>query len=510
MIVVGLEINNQLSTDNQKQTTMFKNWLKIAFINYKNNWLSTLINVFGLSLGLCIFLLVFINWQDEKSYEEWVPNKENVYMVEFEVDKNAYNSVVNYPFLIQSKIQFPEIENYSVINNWTDSKEKLVVEGRSTYTQPIFATEDFFKVLQYEKVAGSYENIFIDDNSIALSEDVAKQLFGDSYLSSIGKTIISDGNGNKYVLQAIYKLPPSELKSVFRPGYVIRQPYIDQNKEYWTNYSYMAFFRLKPGTDVQALEKKLSKLQFENENIAAKKYGWSNGYETKAHLTKIRDIKLDAKSSGIDKGDKTSMQILLSLSALLLILSCINLINLKIAQSSQRAKEVGVRKAIGSSKSRLVYQFLIENFIICILAYVFAFTIVEFLLPMYNEFLGKEIVLNDYKVFIGSAFLLIFIAFLSGIIPSLYLANFKPINTLKGNFARSRHGIWLRNSILCLQLLISSFFIICSLIINSQVNYMMNKDLASKEIRCIKLVLIKPITTKSILILKSMSFRSQN
>lgn len=478
-----LLLDFHLPTSHQKlfityqSSIMLKNWLKIAFINYRKNWLSTIINILGLSVGLCVFLLIFIHWQDEKSYEEWIPNKENIYMVEFQVDKSAYNPVVNYPFLIHSKINFPEIENYSIVNNWPELKQKLIADGKSTFTQPIFVSEDFFKVFQYEKLAGSYKNIFADDSSIAISEDVAKQLFGDDYLNAIGKTIISDSDNEKFVLQAIYKLPSEDEKSVFRPGFLIRQPFLNGNKEQWTNYSYIGFFKLKPGTDVQQLEKKLSDLQFSQEKISAKKYGWDIGFETKALLTNVKNIKLDAKSSGIDKGDKKSLQILMSLSSLLLILSCINLINLKTAQASQRAKEVGVRKVIGSTKSKLILQFLLETFMICLVAYILAFAIVELTLPFYNKFLGKSIKLNDYRIFAGSGIILILIAFLSGIIPSLYLSNFKPINTLKGNFSRSKHGIWLRNSILGLQLMISSFFIICSLIINTQVNYMMKKDL---------------------------------
>ena len=146
------------------------------------------------------------------------------------------------------------------------------------------------------------------------------------------------------------------------------------------------------------------------------------------------------------------------------------------AQASQRAKEVGVRKAIGSSKSKIIAQFLLENLIICVAAYIIAFASIELLLPSYNKFLGKQIQLNDYRIFIYSGVLLLVFALISGLIPAMYLSNFKPINTLKGNFARSKSGVWLRNTILSLQLIISSFFIICSLIIHTQVKYMMNKN----------------------------------
>uniref|UniRef100_A0AAU6WVY2 FtsX-like permease family protein n=1 Tax=Chryseobacterium endophyticum TaxID=1854762 RepID=A0AAU6WVY2_9FLAO len=195
------------------------------------------------------------------------------------------------------------------------------------------------------------------------------------------------------------------------------------------------------------------------------------------YLTPINKMKLDARSDGISKGDKKSIMILMGLSVLILALSGINLINLKTAQASQRAKEVGVRKVVGSSKTALVLQFLLETFMICLVAYVVAFAMVELLLPSYNKFLSKDIKLIDPNLFVYTGLLLIVFSLISGLIPALYLSNFKPINTLKGNFARSKNGVWLRNGILTLQLIISSFFIICSLIIHTQVRYMMNKDL---------------------------------
>jgi len=128
----------------------------------------------------------------------------------------------------------------------------------------------------------------------------------------------------------------------------------------------------------------------------------------------------------------------------------------------------------------LILQFLMETFIICVTAYILAFAMVELLLPSYNKFLGKEIKLDNGQLFIYTGLLLIVFSLISGLIPALYLSNFKPINTLKGNFSGSRQGVWLRNSILTLQLIISSFFIICSLIIHTQVRYMTGKDLGFK------------------------------
>ncbi len=470
---------------------MLKNWLKIAFINYGKNWLSTIINILGLSVGLCVFLLIFIHWQDEKSYENWIPNKENIYLVEN--SNAAFGKLItsSYPELAVSTEKFNEIENFAIVNLWKDYKIRLISGGKSVFTTNAKVTDDFFEFFPYEKVAGDLKNAVNGDGKIAISEETAKVLFGDDYNNCIGRKLQLDDSENKsYVVSAVYKLPNSN--TVFRPGFVMKHPnFLNKNKydDQWTNYSYVGYFKLKPGTDVQDLERKLSNLLWENEKITMIKWGEKidEKNKSKVSLTPISKMKLDAKSEGVDKGDKKSIMILLSLSGLILLLSGINLINLKTAQASQRAKEVGIRKVVGSTKSKLILQFLIETFMICLVAYIIAFAMVELLLPSYNKFLGKDIKLDNGQIFIYTGLLLLIFLLISGLIPAIYLSNFKPINTLKGNFARSRQGVWLRNSILTLQLIISSFFIICSLIIHTQVGYMMKKDLGFKGNQVIRI-----------------------
>ena len=470
---------------------MLKNWLKIAFINYRKNWLSTIINILGLSVGLCVFLLIFIHWQDEKSYEQHNPNKDNIYLVENKNGDFGTMVVSSYPELTVSKEKFSEIEDYTIANIWGGYKVRLMAGDKSAFVTSCRASDSVFDFFPFEKVAGSFKNAISDKSKVALSEETAKALFGDEYKNCVGKTVILDEpNAKPIVVTAVYKNP--EANSVFKPGFIMRNQGLEGNgnaNKQWTNYSYVGYFKLKPGTDVKNLEKKLSDLMAEQEKIATESWGEKYDATKKAEvfLTPLRKMKLDAKSEGVSKGDKKSIMILLSLSALILLLSGINLINLKTAQASQRAKEVGVRKVVGSTKSKLVLQFLLETFMICFVAYIVAFAMVEFLLPNFNKFLSKEIKLNDPNLFIYTGLLLIAFSLISGLIPALYLSNFKPINTLKGNFARSKSGVFLRNSILTLQLIISSFFIICSLIIHTQVKYMMNKDLGFKGDQAIQI-----------------------
>ncbi|MCW3168006.1 ABC transporter permease [Chryseobacterium sp. 09-1422] len=463
---------------------MIKNWLKIAFINYRNNWLSTIINILGLSVGLCVFLLIYIHWQDEKSYEQHNANKDNIFLVENKNGDFGTMVVSSFPELSVSKEKFSEIEDYTIANIWGGYKVRLMTADKSAFVTSCRASDSVFDFFPFEKIAGSFKNAISDKSKIAISEETAKTLFGDEYKNCVGKTVSLDGpNTEPMVVTAVYKNP--DANSVFKAGFIMRNQGLEGNgnaNTQWTNYSYVGYFKLKQGTDVKDLEKKLSALMAEQEKIAAE--GWGEKYDAtkkaEVSLTPISKMKLDAKSEGVSKGDKKSIMILLSLSALILLLSGINLINLKTAQASQRAKEVGVRKVVGSTRSKLILQFLLETFIICFVAYIIAFAMVELLLPGYNKFLNKEIKLNDHNLFVYTGLLLIVFSLISGLIPALYLSNFKPINTLKGNFARSKSGVWLRNSILTLQLIISSFFIICSLIIHLQVSYMTSKDLGFK------------------------------
>lgn len=189
---------------------------------------------------------------------------------------------------------------------------------------------------------------------------------------------------------------------------------------------------MKPNTDITKLEEKLSKWDDDNERADRSKYGWADDRDPiKVHLTNVRDMKLKAKGSGIMKGDQKSIIILMTLAGLILVLSGINFINLNTAQASQRAKEVGVRKALGSSKGKLVMQFLLEAFIVYITAFIISLVLLELLLSVYGRFLKKEIRVEGIHVYLYTFLIIITFAFFSGIIPALYLSILSLFKRLK-------------------------------------------------------------------------------
>ncbi|KFF23687.1 ABC transporter permease [Chryseobacterium vrystaatense] len=459
---------------------MLNNWLKIAFINYKKNWLSTAINLFGLTVGLTGFMLILMHWNDEESFEKWNPKKDSIYYFQsYHKKENDYGNNIAVPMAKRAKEVIPGVEDY-VLFNGSGIGLKMTTKYKTFYQQEgMTATESFFNFFPFKLVSGTYKNALKGEGVIALSTVAAKNLFGTTNVA--GESVKFDGKN--YVVTAVYELPKEN--SQIKPEFIINPvEQIKNDEKNWGNFNYGCFFMLKPGTDLSVLQQKFlkdifeyrAKLDKDSEGMTPQQYLDMYG-PTDSVFTPLDEVKLHAKASWFGTPDFKTIMILFTLSVLIVVLSAINFINLKTAQASQRAKEIGVRKAIGSTRSNLIVQFLLETFVICIASYLLSLALTEILLPGFNKFFGKEMKMDDWHIYFYSFVMVIMVTVISGLIPAMYLSNFKAIETLKGNFARSKHGIWLRNGILTLQLIISSFFIIGGLIVNQQVKHMMNKDL---------------------------------
>ncbi|RQO33751.1 antibiotic ABC transporter permease [Chryseobacterium sp. KBW03] len=459
---------------------MINNWLKIAFVNYKKNWLSTLINLFGLTIGLTGFMLILMHWNDEESFEKWNPKKDQIYYFQtYHKSENSYGNNISIPMARRAKEVIPGVEDY-VLFNGSGIGVKMTTKVKTVFQKDgMTSTESFFKFFPFKLVAGSYKDALKGESVIALSTDAAKNLFGK--INAAGESVKFDNKN--YVVTAVYELPKDN--SQIKPEFIINPvEQIKSDEKNWGNFNYGSFFMLKKGTDPKVVQQKFIKDIFEYRASLDKDAAGMTIQQyldlygpTDSLLTRLDEIKLHTKTSWFGNPDFKTLMILFTLSVLIVVLSAINFINLKTAQASQRAKEIGVRKAIGSTRSNLVLQFLMETFVICIASYLLSLALTELLLPSFNKFYDKEMKMNDWHIYFYSFVMVIMVTLISGLIPATYLANFKAIETLKGNFARSKHGVWLRNGILTLQLVISSFFIIGGLIVNQQVKYMMNKDL---------------------------------
>ncbi|WP_027388830.1 ABC transporter permease [Chryseobacterium gregarium] len=459
---------------------MLNNWLKIAFINYKKNWLSTIINLFGLTIGLTGFMLILMHWNDEESFEKWNPKKDDIYYFQtYNKKENSYGNNISIPIANRAKVVIPGVEDYVLFKS-SGMGFKITTKNRTFYQEGgMNVSDNFFEFFPFKLVDGSYKNALKGGGDIALSTTAAKNLFGKTNVA--GESL--KFNNKNFVVTAVYELPKEN--SQIKPEFLLKPVEPMKNDEnQWGNFSYGCFFMLKKEVDLEQIREKFIKdiflyrasLDKDSSGMTPQQYLDLYG-PTDSLLTPLDEIKLHAKASWFGPVDFKTLMILFTLSVLIVVLSAINFINLKTAQASQRAKEIGVRKAIGSTKLSLVLQFLLETFIICFASYLLSLALTELLLPSFNKFYDKEMKMTDWHIFFYSFAMVITVTVISGLIPAMYLSNFKAIETLKGNFARSKNGIWLRNGILTLQLIISSFFIIGGLIVNQQVKYMMNKDL---------------------------------
>ncbi|SHF94911.1 ABC transporter permease [Flavobacterium defluvii] len=462
---------------------MIFNWFKIFVYHLKQSKLFSLLNVLGLSIGVASVIFAILYWNNEHAYDQWNPKKENVYQVLNIIgstgDTWATSSI---PFGQTCKATIPEIEQICFMNDWYNEavvkyQNKKVIDKKITISD-----NNFFDFFPFPIIKGAKKDILKEKNSVAIAEEQAKLLFNDE--DPIGKSIIY--NDKSYIVKSVYRIvKPSSFEPNYVFGDIIREGDINN----WGNFSYGLMIKIKKGADLAVVSKKIHNVNYVNRTLKdAKESGQTpeqyikeNG-EIKVVLDQLKTLRLHGtKTTGSaspeGKGNLQLIYIMAGLSILILVLSLVNYINLATASAIKRAKEVGVRKIVGASKNQIIAQFIFETAIIVTLSILFALAIVELSLPYYNTFLRKTLTMNGGEFYLQLILIFGLVIILAGIFPAIYISNFETLKVLKGNFSRSKSGIWIRNSMLIFQFGIAAFFIIGALIVNSQVDYMMNKDL---------------------------------
>lgn len=462
---------------------MIFNWFKIFIYHLRQNKLFSFLNVLGLSIGIAGVIFAILYWNNENSYDQWNPEKENVYQVLNIIgatgDTWATSSI---PFGNTCKATIPEIEQICFMNIWYN-ESVIKYENKKLIDKKITVSDhNFFDFFPFPIIKGSKKDILKEKNSVAMSEEQAKLLFNDE--DPIGKTITYENKS--YTVKGVYRLVKP---STFEPNYVFGGVVREDDNNQWGNFNYGFMIKTKKNSDIAVVLKKMHNVNYVNRTLKdAKESGQTpeqyikeNG-EIKIILDQLKMIRLhgtktSGQSSPEGKGNLQLLYIMAGLSVLILVLSLVNYINLATASAIKRAKEVGVRKIVGASKKQIIYQFIFETAIVVTLAILFALAIVELSLPYYNDFLKKNLTMNGGEFYLQLIFIFGLVIILAGIFPAIYISNFETLKVLKGNFSRSKSGIWIRNSMLIFQFGIAAFFIIGALIVNNQVNYMMNKDL---------------------------------
>ncbi|KVV14820.1 ABC transporter permease [Flavobacterium sp. TAB 87] len=460
---------------------MLKNYIKIFIYHLNHNKLFSFLNVFGLAIGIAGLIFSLLYWNDEQSYNDWNPEKDKVYQVLVQLTGMPVFSDCSL-FLRPVLAKDPNVENVVYADSWYQ-KDKIVYKDKKVLVEKIINVEtDFFALFPFKIIKGDAISALKDDSSIAISDAIAKRLFGEE--NPIGKQITC--LDQMFVVRAVYQTPTN---SSIAPDVVMNKMKELIRDNATGLFIFKLLLKVKDPSKIETTRASLEQvynIDFIKREAQQEGFTFEDMANKIGHfevfIEPLSKARLHSVADGYPegRGNYQFLLIMVGLSVLILILSIVNYINLATANAVKRAKEVGVRKVVGASKSTIVIQFILETVLISLLSILLALVIVEITLPYYNDFLNKSLRIMGSQFYLQLILIVVLIVLFAGILPAIYVANFETLKVLKGNFSRSKSGIWLRNGMLIFQFTIATFFIVGSYIVYQQIDYLSNKDLGFK------------------------------
>ncbi|HEX9970498.1 MAG TPA: ABC transporter permease, partial [bacterium] len=454
---------------------MLKNYLKITFRNIAKQKGYSFINITGLALGMALFILIARYIQFEFSFDKFHKNYDRIYRVEYNYDgKGRFIAFSHLPIGAALARDFPEIEQYTRFLNMANGKLLSSRDDRKFAEDQGWWTENsFFDVFSYKLLKGDPKTALAEPNSIVLSEKLAEKYFPDE--EPLGKVMRYDNAIDCKVTGVIENCPTnSHIQYTFLISYptfktIAGNDYFD-NWIHIANYTYVL---LAENTNLEELNTKL--------HDVLKKY-WRDDVEIPVYLKPLAQIHFHSNVLAEigQRGDMSKIFIFSAIGVFILLIACINFMNLSTARSAKRTKEVGMRKVVGANKLNLVNQFLSESILFALLALMLAAVLAEIFLPIFNNIIGRTLTLNFFDNWLLS-FALIGIALIVGLIsgsyPAFYLASFQPATILKSPAFSQSSNSAVRKFLVVFQFAISIILIIGTLIIYRQMHYMRTTDL---------------------------------
>ena len=471
---------------------MIRNFIKMAFRQILRSKGFSVINILGLAVGIasCVLILVYV--RDELSYDRHLGNAENIYRLALDrkyPERTRSYAVTPYSFPGAMKDEFPEIKEavrlFSLGNNTVFLRiEDQLYEEENVLT----ADSTFFSVFNIELLRGDPAKALAQPNGAVLTASTARRFFGDN--DPIGKTIDVPNTENDLVVTGISRDIPENTHFTYDILLSSNAPNFNflQQPNFVNFFSY-AYFVLEDGASPENIEAKMddfvkkyasgdiqrfSGLSY-SEYLAA-----GHGYHY--YLQPLADIHLHSNLEGELRppGSMTTIYIFTTIALFILLIAIINFMNLATAQSTERAKEVGIRKTLGSFRNQLIGQFLTEALTVSLISMLLAIGILFFLIPVFNDVSGKAFTIGRIINLASLPLLLLFSLFvgvLSGSYPALVLSGFDPIAVLKGKLTSTKHGAWLRNGLVVFQFSISIVLIISTIVVYQQLQFVRNKEL---------------------------------
>jgi len=455
---------------------MLKNYFKTAWRGLLKNKAQSTLNIFGLAMGLGIALIIGLWVHHQYSYDKFLPDHKQVY----QVYRNYYGNgdTLTYggtslKLATALRSQIPEIEYVAETDGL--GMHGLMVADRKFYIRGGQVGADFLKMFQYELLVGNANTVLNNPYSIVLTQSTAKALFGTE--DPLNKVVRFD-NKNDLKVTGILKDIPSN--STLQFSYLVPFSYLEATESWvrlarsqgfgWTNFA--TYVKLKPGIPYEQVARKVRNLQ---------------KTETDNSMSMATDILLDPIEhwhlfEKFEKGKAVTgfveyVRIFTTIGILVLLIACINFINLTTARSEKRAREVGVRKAIGSRKTQLILQFLTESILLTFIAFIFSLFLVQMALPAFNNLTGTkiEVPFGNYIFWLIVLGAVLLTGLLAGARPAFYLSSFEPVKVLKGKIHSGKTGALPRKVLVVLQFSCSIALIICTFIIYQQIQYAKNR-----------------------------------
>jgi len=457
---------------------MFGNYLKTAFRSLLKNSAFTFINILGLALGLCTCLLIMLYVGNELSYDHYNKNYRHIYRLNTDLKlKNTVSSFANAPAPSAPALlhTFPQVVNYVRL---TPALNIHFAHGRDIFNEDnaIYAEPSVFSIFTLPFIHGDPKTALNNPKAIVIDESTARKYF--NHINVVGKTLLLTNDSSAYKITGVMRDMPRE--SHFKANVIMK---LNEPKGGWNGIPPLnTYILLRPDADINRLAPKFSQLMARNLSSASfdyKKFE-AHGNYMRLSVTPLADIHLHSNRINELGANGNDIYIFSAVALFILALACINFMNLSTARSANRAREVGVRKVLGSSRKQLIAQFLSESLLVTFAASTIAVLMAWALLPVFNRISGKEmaITLHSMGLIVPLiAVITLVVGTLAGAYPAFFLSGFQPVNVLKGKLATGFRDSALRGVLVVVQFGISIFLIIGTFVVYGQLSYIQDKDL---------------------------------
>ncbi len=448
---------------------MIQNYILVAFRNLVRNKIFSFINIIGLAIGLACSILIFLWVQDELSYDRFHEDGDRIYRIIQDIvfDDEVTWAITQGPLGPALTDDYPGIIGF---NRITGFYQHLYFDEQQYRMFGTFTDSSFFDFFTIPLVKGDPATALCDPHSIVITESTANKIFGDQ--DPLDK-MISTGNEFEFLVTGVVKDPPPN--SIFDFEFLIPFHFADEigyNIGTWRNSGYYSFLKLAEDISGEEMTARIADY-LEDKNTLEE--------NARLRLQPLTDIYLHSTGFdfGMNGGDIKYVYIFSIIAGFILVIACVNFMNLTTARASRRMKEIGVRKIMGAGQRKLILQVMIETLVLILVATILAIILVELIRPWFNTLSGKELKLEYFSpTFLTSLTIICIITlFLSGLYPALVIAGFNPINILKGDLAGGAGKSLLRRILVVFQFSISIFLIIATLVVDQQFEFLRSKDL---------------------------------